>query len=57
MTQERKVWISKVGEEDGNLFVTFEQGMIDALGWKEGDVILWSEPSEDGTVILKKVQA
>ena len=53
---EKKVWISKVIEEDGNIVVTFEPGMLEALGWKGGDTILWAEPSDDGTVIIKKVQ-
>ncbi|MBT9159062.1 MAG: hypothetical protein DDT26_00311 [Dehalococcoidia bacterium] len=55
MSVEQKVWISKVEEDEGDLVVSFEPGLLAALGWKAGDVILWAEPSPNGTVMLKKV--
>lgn len=53
---ETNVWISKVEQEGDELVVCFEKGMMESLGWKPGDVIIWSEPDENGTVTLKKLE-
>ena len=56
MSIEKRVWVSKVEEEGGELVVSFEQGMMDALGWKPGDAILWSDPDDKGNVVLRKLE-
>lgn len=47
-------WTVQVEEDsDGNAILPFTEEMLELLGWKEGDQLLWSD-NGDGTWILTK---
>lgn len=54
MENETKRWIVTVEEdpETGDLILPFPDGLLDSMGWKEGDVINWKE--ENGAWILTR---
>ena len=41
-------------EDDGDLIFPFPDEILDELGWKEGDVIEWTD-NEDGSLSARKV--
>ncbi len=49
---EPKTYQGKVAEENGEIVVVFDPQMLEDLGWKEGDTIVW-EIRDDGVVIRK----
>lgn len=54
MENETKRWIVTVEEDPdtGDLILPFPDGLLDSMGWKEGDVINWRE--ENGSWILTR---
>ena len=54
MENETKRWIVTVEEDPdtGDLILPFPEGLLDSMGWKEGDVINWRE--ENGSWILTR---
>jgi len=54
MENETKRWVVTVEEdpETGDLILPFPDGLLDSMGWKEGDVINWKE--ENGAWILTR---
>ena len=47
-------YILEVQEDDnGELFITFPEDIVDALGWQEGDVLEWK--LKGNGVILSKL--
>lgn len=51
---EPKKWTATVVEENGELLLVFNKQMIDELGWKEGDNIVWDVDEINNVVIAKK---
>lgn len=49
-----KTWTATVVEEDGELLLVFNKEMLDELGWKEGDTIVWDMGEDSNIVIAKK---
>lgn len=43
-------------EEDSNgeIILPFPDGLLDNLGWNEGDTLMWSQ-EENGNIIISKV--
>lgn len=47
-------YITEVEEDDeGNLILDIPKELLDSVGWKTGDVLVWSE-NENGTYTLSK---
>ena len=50
-----KSWTLEVQQyEDGEYFIEFPDDVLQEAGWKEGDVIKWSD-NGDGSWTLKKL--
>ena len=50
-------YILEVQEDDnGDLFITFPDEIIEALGWEEGDILEWNLKG-DGVVLSKLNEA
>lgn len=49
---EPKTYTGKVAEEDGELILVFDPQMLDDLGWKEGDNIVWD--MRDDAIVIKR---
>lgn len=43
----------QLDESTGDYFIEFPPSMIEKLGWRENDVIVWTDQG-DGTFSLKK---
>jgi antitoxin component of MazEF toxin-antitoxin module len=50
---DRKSWVGEVVEDGDDLALVFPPEMIEELGWKEGDTIVW-DISETNKVILAR---
>ena len=49
-------YVMKVQEdESGELFLEFPDDMMDEMGWKAGDNLVWT-PRDDGSWVLAKVE-
>lgn len=55
MTEERK-WTVPVIEAEGDLAIEFPDDLMEAAGWKVGDVLEWID-NKDGTWTLKKKES
>lgn len=55
MTEERK-WTVPVIEFEGDLAVEFPDELMEAAGWKVGDVMVWID-NEDGTWTIRKKES
>jgi hypothetical protein len=53
MSKKYKVEVQENSE--GEAFIEFPEGVIEELGWREGDTIKW-EDNHDGSFTLKKKQ-
>ena len=51
---KRKAYVGEVVEENGELFLVFPKEMIDELGWREGDNIVWEFDEGNGNVMVKR---
>ena len=40
------------GDDDGDLYITFPEELIEVLGWEEGDIIDW-QLKGNGVVLTK----
>jgi len=40
-------------DEEGDLFIEFPPDMLEQVGWREGDVITWTQ-GENGSWVLSK---
>jgi hypothetical protein len=51
-------WTLKVNadEETGDLILEFPDDLIDSVGWKAGDTIVWTD-NKDGSWSLRKKDA
>ena len=47
-------YIAEVIEQDGELFLPLDPKMLEELGWKEGDDIVWKVVGDTGVYIIKK---
>lgn len=47
-------WTGTVIEENGELLLVFSKEMLNDLGWKEGDTIVWDMDENNKVVIAKK---
>lgn len=52
MTDEPKIYMARVAEEDGELLLVFDPRMLEDLGWNEGDEIVWE--IRDDAIIARK---
>ena len=43
-------------DPDGEFFVTFPQEMLDSLGWKENDTLVWTDNKNGSWSLAKKSQ-
>jgi len=50
---ENKGYTGHVIEENGELMLVFPANMMEELGWKPGDTIVWDMP-EDGQVLIAR---
>jgi hypothetical protein len=48
----RKVYATKVIEEDGELIMLFTQELLDALQLTDGEILAWE--IEDGSIMIKR---
>ena len=48
-----RVWTAYVRQEGDDLIVPFPEDLLETMGWKEGDVLVW-DVREDGCVVLTK---
>ena len=56
VTVQSKVYKAEITEDpndENELFLTFDPKMLEDLGWKEGDTLLWTD-NNDGTYSIKK---
>lgn len=49
----KMTWTGTVVEDGEDLALVFPPEMLEALGWHEGDTIVW-DLSEDGKVLMVK---
>lgn len=49
-----KTWTARVVEENGEQLLVFNKEMMDELGWKEGDNIVWEIDEKNNIVLVKK---
>lgn len=54
---EDKFYTGHVVEEDGELMLVFPANMMDELGWKAGDTIVWDMPDDGQVLIARKARA
>ncbi len=47
-------WTAYVEQEGDDLILPFPQDLLDQMGWKEGDVLIWDINKETGQVTLRK---
>lgn len=56
---EMRKWTATVTEDPDDAeksVLQFPQEMMDALDWREGDVLLWGEPDSDtGSVVIRNL--
>jgi antitoxin component of MazEF toxin-antitoxin module len=50
---DKKSWVGEVVEDGDDLALVFPPEMLEQLGWKEGDTIVW-DISETSKVILAR---
>jgi hypothetical protein len=56
MTEEKKSWILTVEEdpETGDSILPFPPDLLEEVGWKEGDSLLWSDNGDGSWSLTKK---
>ena len=56
MTEEKKSWILTVEEdpETGDSILQFPPDLLESVGWKEGDSLLWSDNGDGSWSLTKK---
>lgn len=56
---EMRPWTATVQEDPDDpesAVLQFPQEMMDALDWREGDVLLWGEPDADtGSIVVRNL--
>lgn len=55
MEKNKLTWTLEVEEdpENGDLLLQFPQEFLDMQGWKEGDILIWSD-NKDGSWSITK---
>lgn len=51
-----KTWTGHVVEDGEDLALVFPPEMIDDLGWKEGDTIVWDIDENNKVVLARKAR-
>ena len=56
MTEEKKSWTLTVEEdpETGDSILPFPPDLLESVGWKEGDNLLWSDNGDGSWSLTKK---
>jgi len=56
MTEESKFWTITPQEdpETGDLVITFPPDLLDQVGWKEGDILVWDIHTNGSVYLTKK---
>lgn len=49
----KKTWTAYVQQEGDDFILPFPAGLLEELGWEEGDVLVWDR-REDGSILLTK---
>ena len=49
----KKTWTAYVQQEGEDFILPFPKGLLEELGWEEGDVLVW-DMRGDGTIVLTK---
>lgn len=47
-------WTAYVEQDGDDLILPFPQDLLDQMGWKEGDVLIWEINEETGQVTIRK---
>ena len=59
MSEEKdtKVWTTRVewDEEVGEMVILFPTGLLEEVGWKEGDNLAWVVDDDNRTCIISKL--
>lgn len=50
----KKNYTGTVVEENGELFLVFEKEIMDELGWREGDNVVWEIDDNANVVLVKR---
>lgn len=53
---EGKFYTGHVVEENGELMLVFPADMMEELGWKQGDTIVWDMPDGGNVLIARKAR-
>ena len=53
MTKPKKSYTAEVIEDNGEYLLQFDPQMLNDLGWKEGDTIVW-DIQDDAVIVLRK---
>lgn len=56
MTEENKVWVTKVEEVEGAIAIDVPSTLFEHLNLKEGDSLIWMQ-NEDGTITIARFQS
>jgi antitoxin component of MazEF toxin-antitoxin module len=54
---DKTSWTGHVVEDGDDLALVFPPEMIDALGWKEGDTIVWDIDETNKVILARKARA
>jgi len=49
----KMTWTAYVQQEGDDLILPLPDELLDKVGWKEGDVLIW-DVREDGSIVLTK---
>ena len=57
MTNELKSWVLEVKEDpdSGDCVIEFNDEILEAAGWKFGDVIIWKDNGDGSWTLTKKL--
>ena len=53
MSINKTYTVSVQEDEDGDLILPFPDGLLAQMGWKEGDILEWTD-NKDGTFSITK---
>lgn len=57
MSDNNKVWTTKVEEENGELVILFPPDLMKQAGWKPGDNLVWVVSDDGNTCYIRKLQS
>ncbi len=51
-----KSWVGQVVEDGDDLALVFPPEMLEALGWREGDTIVWDMDETNNVTLARKAK-